>query len=89
MEGLTKTINLSVTKGSSRDACASTNIIINLIIIIIMVIIIIRLNPSLNKNYFNYIDQHRLLACLNAKVAIIDDIMSTHVIKLCQHSQTR
>ena len=70
MEGLTKTINLSVTKGSFRDACAFTNIIINLIIT--MVIIIIRLNPSLNKNYFNYIDQHRLLACLNAKVIMID-----------------
>ena len=70
MEGLTKTINLSVTKGSFRDACAFTNIIINLIIT--MVIIIIRLNPSLNKNYFNYIDQHRLLACLQPKVVLID-----------------
>ena len=79
MEGVTETKNLSVTKGSSRDACTSTNVII------IMVIIIIRLNPSLNKNYFNYIDQHRLLVCLNAKVVIID---VDHIIISLNHVST-
>ena len=35
MEGVTETINLSVAKGSSRDACASTNVIMLMVTIII------------------------------------------------------
>ena len=51
------------------------NVIINLIII--MDIIIIRLNPTLSNRMFYYIDQHRLLACLQAKV-----VMMTFLCKL-------
>ena len=34
-------------------------------------LIIIRLNPTLSNRMFYYIDQHRLLACLQAKVVMM------------------
>ena len=48
-------------------------IIIILNLIIIIAIIIIRLNPSIPPSgMFYYIDQHRLLACLQPKVVWIN-----------------